>query len=107
MLIELLDGGIKDIYTDTESYNGCETCDYGSEYINEFTIYLTKGNIQFKVNQMYDYAVSEDYMMKLFLQNIDEIKQMTELNFFEWLKGNLEKEFKDKVEEFELETSLQ
>jgi hypothetical protein len=107
MLIELVDGGIKDIYTDTESYAGCETCDYGSQYINEFTVYLTKGNIQFKVEQMYDYAVSEDYLMKLFLQNVDKIKQLTEIQFYEWLKYNLEADFKDTVEEFKIDTSLQ
>lgn len=106
MLIEMIDGGIKDIHTDTESYGGCETCDYGSEYINEFTIYLTTGNIDFKVSQMYDYALSEGFMMKLFLSNVDNIKQMTELEFFNWLKAKLESEYKDEVEEFELDHTL-
>ena len=34
MLIKLVDGGIKNISTDEDSMRGCETCDYGSEYIN-------------------------------------------------------------------------
>jgi hypothetical protein len=106
LLIEMINGGIKEIYTDTESYGGCETCDWGSEYINEFTIYLTKGNIQLKVVQMYDYALSEGYMMKLFLENIDGIKQMEEKQFFLWLKEKLENDIKEKVDKFELETSL-
>ena len=105
MLIKLVDGGIKDIYTDTDSYAGCETCDYGSEYINEFTVYLTQGNIEFKISQMYEWAVSEDYLMKLFLQNVDAIKEMTEKQFFEWLKERLELDLKGEVEEFELKMS--
>lgn len=43
MLVELTDGGILDISSDTWSYNGCETCDYGSEYVNEYIIKMSKG----------------------------------------------------------------
>lgn len=106
MLIELSDGGIKDIYTDTESYGGCDTCDYGSQYINDFTVYLTKGNIQVKIEQMYDYAVSEGYLMKLFLTNLEAIKKFTELDFYNWLKSELEAEFKEEVDKIEIETTL-
>lgn len=106
MLVELLDGGIKDIYTDTDSNRGCDTCDYGSSYINEFTIYLTEGDIQFKVSQMYEFALTEDYMMKTLLQNVEMIKAMTEKQFYDWLKEKLETDYKDSVDEFEIETTL-
>lgn len=107
MLIKLQNGGVKDIYSDSDSNGGCETCDYGSEYINEFTLQLTQGGIEFKVVQMYEFALTEDYMMRTFLENIEEIKKLTELGLYHWLKNKLEEDFKSEVEEFEITTTLQ
>lgn len=79
MLIELKDGGIKDISTDTSSYRGCETCDYGSEYVNELTIYfLNSKRLEIEAKAMYEFPLSMDFLMKLFLNNIDHIKTLTE-----------------------------
>lgn len=86
MLLKMIDGGILSVKYDSDFWGGCETCDYGSSYINEFNIIMETGRIQIKVNQMYEYALSEDYMMKLILQNVDEIKSKTELEFYQWLK---------------------
>lgn len=35
MLIKMLDGGIVNYADDHYHYDGCPTCNYGSEYINE------------------------------------------------------------------------
>lgn len=86
MLVELTDGGILDISSDTWSYDGCETCDYGSEYVNEYIIKMSKGALVVTIEQMYDYALTEGFMMTTLLRNIDNIKEMTENEFVEWLK---------------------
>ncbi|MCY9757695.1 hypothetical protein M5X00_26055 [Paenibacillus alvei] len=88
-LLPLVDGGIREILTDTTSYGGCETCDYGSSYINEFTVLMTQGNIEIKCDQMYEYALSEGYMMQLILPNVDTIKEMTERELFQWLQQKM------------------
>lgn len=88
-LIDLVDGGIKEINTDTSSMSGCETCDYGSCYTNKFYVQLTSGELHCEVNQMYEYVFSEDYLMKLFLQNVETIKQFTEKEFIDWLEKRL------------------
>lgn len=89
MLIELKDGAVKEISTDKTGRVGCDTCDYGSEYINEFKIELTRGVIHCEISKMYEYLVSEDYMMKLFLKNVDCIRGLTEEEFIEWLEDKL------------------
>lgn len=93
MLIELQNGGIKEISTDTYSYGGCDTCDYGSSYINELEIELTQGTIYVTIDAMYDYALSDGYLIKLFIGNIDGIRGLTEGEFFEWFDITLRKEF--------------
>lgn len=85
-LIKLTDGGIINIDTDERSHAGCPTCDYGSEYISEMTIYMTKYTIKASINQMYEYAINVDDTFKLFLPNIEEILKMDELEFTGWFK---------------------
>lgn len=55
---------VKKINYDEDSTGGCETCDYGSSYVNEIEITLEDGTYtNIKVDQMYKYALSEsDYM---------------------------------------------
>lgn len=89
MLLELVDGGIVEILTDTFCYRGCDTCDYGSSYINEFTILFTDGHVDIEIDEEYEYAVSEDYLMKLFLNNVNEIKQLTEEQVVKWIETKL------------------
>lgn len=89
MLFQLIDGGIKQILSDTESWGGCETCDWGSQYINEFTIEMTTGTIDIKVDTMYEFALSEGAMMEIILPNIDHIKTLTEFQFFDWIKNKV------------------
>ena len=91
MLINMVDGGIIDYKDDCECYAGCPTCDYGSEYINEIDITLTHHTVHIKLNQMYEYILSEGQMMKLLLGNYNAIQAMTEKEFINWLKSELER----------------
>lgn len=89
MLINMIDGGMKNYNDNSQYYSGCPTCDYGSEYINEIWIELTKYKVYVKVNQMYEYAISQGKMMVLFLSNCNEIQAMTEKEFIDWLLEKL------------------
>jgi desulfoferrodoxin (superoxide reductase-like protein) len=86
----MVDGGLVYYDDDKESYSGCPTCNYGSEYINDINIKLTKHKIHIVLNQMYDYVVSEGDMMEIFLTNNNDIQAMTEEQFIAWLKIKVE-----------------
>ena len=86
MLLKLVDGGIENIRTDEYSSSGCETCDFGSQYVNEFQIILTKYEIKMSITKMYEYAITSQDTLDLFLPHIEEIIQMTEFEFVEWCK---------------------
>lgn len=89
MLIKMIDGGMENYKDDSYSYDGCPTCNYGSEYINEIDITLTKYTISVETNQMYEYVLSEGQMMKLFLSEYNTIQTMTEDEFIVWFKEQL------------------
>lgn len=89
LLLPLADGGIENIISDTYACGGCETCDYGSSYTNEYTIVLTSGRLYIEASMMYEYPLSDGYMMKLFLGNVDTIKTLTEAEFVDWLKEKM------------------
>lgn len=99
MLLKLVDGGIEHIYTDEHSSSGCETCDYGSEYINELQIIMTKYEIKATITQMYEYALTTQDALDLFLPNIEEIIQMTESEFVEWCRNWVYKKANCKIGE--------
>jgi len=86
LLLQFVDGGIVDIKQDNWSYPGCETCDYGSSYVNELSVYLTKYKIVVEVNQMYNYLLSDGDLFKIFLRNIEKIKAMSEMQFINWFE---------------------
>ena len=108
MLLKMVDGGIVNYADDCESYSGCPTCDYGSEYINEIDITLTSYKVHVKVNQMYEYVLSEGQMMRLFLSEYENIQAMTEKEFIGWLKEKLQEFVSDsdwtdsKIEKFDV-----
>lgn len=89
MLITMLDGGIVNYTDDDYAFAGCETCDYGSQYINEVEVTLTKYKIFIKTNQMYEHLLSEGQMIKLFLAEYNAIQQMKEEEFIEWFKTKI------------------
>lgn len=86
ILMPMVDGGIINYVDDTSYTAGCETCDYGSEYVNDITITLTKHEVHAVLNQMYGYAISEGDLMKTLLPAYEEIRAMTESQFVEWFK---------------------
>lgn len=89
ILFPMLDGGIVNYEDDMRYTPGCETCDYGSEYINDITITLTKYKVHALINEMYGYALSESDVMRLLLPAYEEIKGMTEKQFTAWFKERL------------------
>ena len=89
MLLELKNGGIVSIDDESCHYSGCPTCDYGSEYINDFWITLTKYKVWAQTNRMYRYAFSAGDMMRILLGNIKIIIEMTEEDFIEFFKAQI------------------
>lgn len=103
MLLPLQDGGILTIFTDREMESGgCDTCDYGDNYINYFKITMTSGSIEVKVDNTCDYAFSEGYIMQIILPNVDQIKMMTEESFFYWLQENIKPAYAEQVDQLEI-----
>ena len=104
MLVKMVDGGILKYSDDYYCYLGCPTCNYGSEYINEIDITLVHHVVHVKTNQMYEYALSEGQMIKLFLTEYDTIRTMTEKEFIDWFKTKLiDIAYEEGIEEFEVE----
>lgn len=92
-LLSLTDGGIVDIVSDQDySSGGCDTCDYGAEYVSEYDFKLTTGTICIRASSSYDYPLSEGYMMKTMLSNANFISTLSEKAFYDWLKAKLENE---------------
>ena len=112
-ILPMVDGGVLDVRTDYESYGGCNTCNYGSRYTNEFWIEMTQGTIKVECGQMYEFPFqkqggeerydsyietgwghtpwSEGDLMKILLPNNDRIKKMKEEEFVKWFKSELER----------------
>lgn len=81
--IKLADGNEIISYEDDTSYiRGCETCDYGSKYINEITIITTHFKIEVTFNQMYEYAFSTADAIKMFA--CGDFASMTEDDVIEY-----------------------
>lgn len=91
MLIKMVDGGLVNYEDDSYSFGGCPTCNYGSEYITEIDLTLTKYKVHIRTNKMYDYVISEGDMMKIFLSNYEEITNLTEKEFLDWFKMQIMK----------------
>ena len=89
MLLALKDGGIEHIWSDDTYEPGCPTCDYGSHYINDIVITLTKYKIFAHIDAMYSYKFSAGDMMLILLPAIKQITEMTELDFIEWFRNAL------------------
>lgn len=103
MLIKMTDGGIVNYEDNCYHYDGCPTCNYGSEYINEIDITLVHHAIHVKTNQMYEYAISEGQMVRLFLTEYNIIQTMTEKEFIDWFKAKLiDIAYEEGIEEFEV-----
>ena len=67
VLLTLVDGDLISFAEDHYSSKGCPTCDYNSSYVQDFTVVTSKGKTRFQLDQMYDYAISHDYLFKTIL----------------------------------------
>lgn len=88
-LVKLIDGEILDVAYDQEYHQGCPTCNYGSKYINEWWVKMTDHIIHIKVSNEYTYGISESWIMRLFLQNLPEIKKMEQMELFDFIKSEV------------------
>lgn len=100
-LMKLVDGGIKDIEYEHDSIKGCPTCNYGSSYITDLTVTFDKYVLKAHTDRMYDFCPTEEYLMKVLLQNCEFIKAMTEENCCKYLKERIEA-----LKDFEFSTKL-
>lgn len=92
IIMPLKDGGIVDVKYDYSDNGGCETCDYGSSYIDDFTIEMTKIKIRIYLNTMYEHAISEGKLMRILLSSD---KNMDELEFADWLYKKIHNDIKE------------
>lgn len=106
ILMPMLDGGIIEYQDDTEYCPGCETCDYGSEYINKITITMTHFKIRVVINNMYNHAISESDIMKTLLPAYEEIRKITEAQFATWFHERLIELMKENDRFVDVETVL-
>lgn len=97
--IKFADGNELEYYNDsTYCYGGCPTCDYGSEYINEISIWTTNYHIDIELNQMYEYAFSTADAIMIFA--ID-MHNMSEKQFLDYVKTKFE-EYDSTLKKFEI-----
>lgn len=94
IIMPLLDGGITSIDYETDSISGCPTCDYGSSYVDDFQIGLTKYTITVHINAMYDHLISENWLMRTLL-GFDH--DMAELAFCRMLKELISQHYMTKA----------
>lgn len=77
-IVKLKDVNIIEISTDSFSYSGCETCDYGSSYINEIHFWFDDGTSElFQISQEYSYICSEQDLILFFINNLDALAEIT------------------------------
>ena len=98
-LVQLVDGAILDVVYDEDCYPGCPTCGYGSEYISEWWVKMTDHVIHIKVNNEYDFGISASWIMRLFLQNMFEIKKMKQLQLFDFIKDEVRNYIQSRVDD--------
>lgn len=67
----------KELKQTVTTWGGCETCDYGSSYVNYITFRFNVGQINIETCQMYEYVVDEGSLMGFLLNNIEQIKKQT------------------------------
>lgn len=89
---------IKKVNYDENWESGCETCDYGSSYVNEIEIILEDGTYtNIKIDKMYEYALSESDYMNL-ISNSNNINEFI-MNILNKIKENsYKKEIEWKIE---------
>lgn len=81
-LIELKDNAVVDITTAKYNTSGCETCDYGSNYVNEIIFHFRDGG-KFLTEpcREYKYPISEAKLIIFLADNREKFKEMTYREF--------------------------
>lgn len=75
LLLELKDGGIIGFEQDNWcNSTGCETCGYGSSYISELEIKMTKYKVEIESDEVCGYGLSDGIVMEVVLNNIKDIQ---------------------------------
>lgn len=78
---------------DCSKDGGCETCDYGSQYIDDLIVKLTKMTVVVSTNTMYKYAMSTSDLINMFLT---ADKTMMEEQFVVWMYEKIKEMIKSK-----------
>lgn len=100
MVIQFKDGYLKNIEHNHYKYSGCETCDYGSEYVDNIVLYFSRFYADFDVVKEYDYAISLSDIILIFTQNIEDIRNMTEVGFVRWFYRQIRNILKKRRNEY-------
>ena len=96
-LIELKDDAVADIATDKSYSAGCETCDYGSLYIQEITFKFKSGEKLFiNLKKEYEYPISQEKLIIALARNTSQFKKMT-LEDFKQFFQELEEYLSEKL----------
>ena len=96
-LTELKDDAVADIATDKSYSAGCETCDYGSLYIQEITFKFKSGEKLFiNLKKEYEYPISQEKLIIALARNTSQFKKMT-LEDFKQFFQELEEYLSEKL----------
>ena len=99
-LIPMKDGGVINISHSYSTCEGCETCGWGSYYEDTYIFILSNNNKEVTIEVEKEYedssVLSIEDMMKILLNNMDNIKELYEEEFkdymiehiIEYLKNN-------------------
>ena len=99
MLIKLKDLQVVDFSDDSfVSNEGCETCDYGREFVTDLTIRFSNGT-QNTIHMTYNEVVSMSLLIKFFINK--DFSDMSKKQFLNNLCNFLKKEHQD-YENFKL-----
>ena len=93
--LKFADGNKLISYNDDQSFTlGCETCNYGSRYINDIDIYTTHYHINIRFCQMYEFAFTTVDAIALFAV---DIRGMTEDDFISYIDKRIHAYYDDDV----------
>ena len=88
-LIPMTDGGLIKYEDDCyKSCEGCPTCGYGEEYTRNITMYLHNFNLCIEI--LSGEVIDQGLIMSVFLNNVENIKNMTENQFVHWFKDKIQ-----------------
>lgn len=107
-LIKLLDDKVMSIATDHDYVRGfCETCDFGSKYVQTITVTFEDGDkVTYDFENDYEYALNEAKLMRFFTNNLANFAQMTRYDFCIFLERLQEHDVYDE-EIYEIYKSLE